>query len=190
VSIHLESNVWDFVERAREQMAALLSFRWADDITVEAVESGISSPIEQMFYVACSALCAGHLVELNPDPEYSNGEAKPGWGIYIHPQVKIGKFKADFVLSQHGIGPEEFLSKVVVELDGHDFHDRNKYQRSYEKSRDRFFIKNGYRVIHYTGSDVVADPFKVAFEALDFVGLSTVTGIKEYDPKDPLGMLQ
>jgi hypothetical protein len=49
-------------------------------------------------------------------------------------------------------------------------------------------MKAGYRVLHFTGSEVVSDPYKVAFEVLSLIGISTVSGIDEYDPLNPLGI--
>jgi very-short-patch-repair endonuclease len=106
-------------------------------------------------------------------------------GIYIHPQDQVEKYRVDFVIYQHGIGPDEIFGPVIVELDGHDFHDKDKHQRSYEKARDRFLVKKGYRVLHFTGSDVVADPFKVAYEALEMVGCFSLRN--GYNKNDPLG---
>jgi very-short-patch-repair endonuclease len=74
-----------------------------------------------------------------------------------------------------------------VYLDGHDFHYKDKRQRSYEKARDREMVRAGYRVLHYTGSDVVADPLKVAYEALEFVGAFVGSGREGYNKEDPLG---
>ena len=74
---------------------------------------------------------------------------------------------------------------VIVELDGHAFHDKDKKQRSYEKARDRFFVKEGYQVLHYTGSDVVADPYRVAFEVLEV--LDVLEAGEAYAPTNPVG---
>lgn len=62
------------------------------------------------------------------------------------------------------IGDEK--RNLIVELDGHEFHDKNKNQRAYEKSRDRYLVRQGYKIFHYTGSELVADPKKVASEVM------------------------
>jgi very-short-patch-repair endonuclease len=48
-------------------------------------------------------------------------------------------------------------------------------------------VKQGYRVLHFTGSEVVANPHKVAFEALEMLGVYSGS-FREFDPADPLGM--
>jgi len=56
-----------------------------------------------------------------------------------------------------------------VECDGHEFHDKDKKQRSYEKARDRYLQKEGYAVLHFTGSDIVSSPVFAATEVVSFL---------------------
>lgn len=58
------------------------------------------------------------------------------------------------------------MSAVIVECDGHDFHEKTESDRRYEKQRDRYFQRLGYKVIHFTGSEIVKDPFAAAAEAI------------------------
>ena len=184
----LVENVWAFMDKTAALVGRMESDRFSQEMHANCLELGLQSPIEDMFWIACHALCKAEFMEVNPGPEYDkNGELESGYGVFIKPQAKIGAYRVDFEIQQHGIGPKEFLSPVVVELDGHDFHDKDKRQRSYEKARDRFLVKSGYKVLHFTGSDVVADPFKVAFEALSIIGLYCNSGVTEYDPTDPFG---
>ena len=180
-AIQVPSNVFSFIEKASREVGKWHVEEWPQTMFTDLVESiSIKSPIEQLFYVAACTLCKAYGLEVCPAPS--------DCGIYIVPQFKVGKYSADFLLSQVKIGPDEVYTPVIVELDGHDFHDRNKIQRSYEKRRDREFVKKGYRVLHFTGSDVVSDPFGVAFEALDMVGLTVGSGVEEYDPSNPLNL--
>jgi hypothetical protein len=55
-------------------------------------------------------------------------------------------------------------AKTVVEIDGHDFHDRTKEQASRDRQRDRYLTLDGYTVIRFTGSDVYNDPYQCAEE--------------------------
>lgn len=43
----------------------------------------------------------------------------------------------------------------IIECDGHDFHEKTKEQAQRDKERDRLFTKNGYTIIHFTGSEIV-----------------------------------
>ena len=165
-------NVLAFIDKASSLVGKMESEKFNQEMFCNCNDVGLESPIEDLFWIACQALCKAHYIEINPNPVFSkSGVEVLGYGLFVHPQAQVGKFRVDFLLSQSGIGPDEVLRKTIVELDGHDFHDKDKRQRSYEKSRDRFFVKEGYRVLHFTGSDVVADPFKVAFEALEMMGV-------------------
>jgi very-short-patch-repair endonuclease len=184
----LAENVFAFIDRAADMRGAMMAERFSQEMYGNCIDMKMHSPIEQLFWVAAQLLCEANYVAVNPECEYSkDGNHKYECGAYIHQQFPIGNYKVDFMLEQHGIGPDDILKPVVVELDGHAFHDKDKRQRSYEKARDRFLVKAGYRVLHFTGSDVVADPFKVAFEALEMIGVFAGSGIEAYNPKDPLG---
>lgn len=73
-------------------------------------------------------------------------------------QEQIGPYRVDFVLEAFGV-------EVVIEVDGHDFHEKTKEQAAKDKRRDRYLVANGYTVIHFTGSEVWANPFRCAEEA-------------------------
>jgi len=59
---------------------------------------------------------------------------------------------------------ERAPTKVAIELDGHDFHERTKTQAQRDKSRDRALTKLGWKVLRFTGSEVFAEPQRVAEE--------------------------
>lgn len=185
----LAGNVRKFLESASADYGRIKSEQFSQDLYCQLIEGEITSPIEDLFFIACNVMCAAHYVEINPYVWGGiKGEITEGSGIFIFPQYKIGKYKVDFLLNQNWIGPTEHLLPVVVELDGHDFHDKDKTQRAYEKSRDRYLVKSGYRILHFTGSEVVADPYKVAFEALALIGMSACSGTEEYDKSNPFGI--
>ena len=182
----LADNVWAFLNDTSARIGRMHAERFSQDAFVSCIE-GLESPIEDLFLIAVHAQCQAEYVDVNRGPMlYKDGGLVMHDGIYVQPQVAIGSFRVDFVLSQVGIGPDEFLRPIVVELDGHAFHDKDKKQRAYEKARDRFLVKQGFRVLHFTGSEVVADPHKVAYEALDMLGVYSGS-LRKYDPTDPLG---
>ena len=183
---HLADNVFAFLEETSTQVGKMIGDRFTQDLFCSCLER-LESPIEDLFLIAVHAQCLAEDIDLNPDPEFDKtGQLTIGDGINIRPQVQIGTFRVDFLLSQKGMGPDEILRPIVVELDGHAFHDKDKKQRAYEKSRDRFLVKQGFRVLHFTGSEVVADPHRVAYEVLDMLGVFSGS-FRKYDPQDPLG---
>ena len=103
--------------------------------------------------------------------------------LVIEPQAKLGEYRVDFLLSyQEGIpdhdnpsklkdgtlipGVKEVTVHLIVECDGHDYHDRTKEQASKDRERDRELKKLGYEVFRYTGSDIWKNPMLCASEAI------------------------
>ena len=86
--------------------------------------------------------------------------------IKIEPQVKIGRYRADFLVSL-SFGDKSIL--IVVECDGHEFHERTKSQASRDKSRDRTLQRQGYRVFRFTGSDIFNGSHGCAHEIIGAV---------------------
>ncbi len=188
MSSPIVENVYSFIDRAAEMHGKSESNKFSQEAQADCVELGMSSPIEHMFWVACKAICSANYITMNPEPYFDHkGANRLGDGISVQPQVKCGKYTVDFLITQEVIGPYTHLSPIVVELDGHQFHDKDKRQHSYEKERDRFLVRSGYRVLHFTGSDVVKDPFKVAHEALQMIGAFMACGIEDYRESNPLG---
>jgi very-short-patch-repair endonuclease len=182
-------NVLEFLDKASAMHGRSEEGKFQSSMYGNLLELGIASPIEDLFWIALNAMCAANWLEVNPGPEKAiDGSFEPGYGIHATPQAKIGNYRVDFLISQYGIGPDEILVPVIVELDGHAFHDKDKRQRSYEKARDRFLQKEGYKVLHFTGSDVAADPFLVAHEVLGMLGGIGYIG-DIYDPENPLAVV-
>lgn len=91
-------------------------------------------------------------------------------GFTIAPQWKVGSYRADFAVAlstseSHPGGcytlkelPHSFYACLIVECDGHDFHERTKEQAARDKRRDRFLLEQGWPVIRFTGSEIHVDP--------------------------------
>jgi very-short-patch-repair endonuclease len=58
--------------------------------------------------------------------------------------------------------------KLVVECDGHDFHNRTKEQVSRDRKKDRRATLNGVDFFRFTGSDIWRDPWGCAEEITDW----------------------
>lgn len=48
-------------------------------------------------------------------------------------------------------------TRIVVEADGHDFHERTKEQARKDRSTDRWLQEHGWTVLRFTGSEIYAD---------------------------------
>jgi len=173
-----------FLDKAAEQYGAIKAEEFSQSTYMRCLARH-QSPIEDLFWIALSTMLAAERIELNPAFEedwHPDGSPVYTGNVCCRPQEKIGKYVVDFLLTYD----IENQSEVVVELDGHDFHDKDKYQRAYEKARDRFLVREGYRVLHFTGSEVVKDPYKVAYEVLATLGVF-YPDRAPYDPNCPLG---
>lgn len=182
-SAQLAPNVVEFLDRAGDLVGRIEARRFKDGLLCECLERGMESPIEQIFNIALCAMCIGHDIPCNETPPVDSGESMP-MGLRISPQLVIGKFRVDFSVTYWRGGRDQAPQSVVVELDGHAFHDKDKVQRAKEKSRDRYLVKAGRKVLHYTGSELWKDPFAVAYEVLNV--LDAVSG--EDGPSNLFGL--
>ena len=100
---------------------------------------------------------------------YTNWPSPMGGGldkIVIFPQSKIGNYRADFLILCE-LNDRHFW--VVVECDGHDFHERSKEQARRDRSRDRWMTANKISVLRFTGSEIFKDPDACAEQVADFI---------------------
>lgn len=165
----------DVRRRAREivRQSAAIFFDNAVDEGLPDVES----PIEEMFLYALigeiHSRWAGIRFAAARDPLSS--KKVPKSTIDILPLVNwdlLGKYRGDIVLQRLAPWKDKMrkvLAQLVVELDGHEFHERTKEQAEKDKRRDRELVAEGYQVIRFTGSEVWRDPFKCAEEAVDMI---------------------
>ena len=82
--------------------------------------------------------------------------------VLVNPQYVVGKYRVDFRVAAYwtrfddeNLVDEHWCrGEVLVECDGHDFHERTKEQASHDKRKDRDLQAAGFKVFRYTGSDV------------------------------------
>lgn len=87
--------------------------------------------------------------------------------LEICPQFVIGPYRCDFAFKQ--FHPNGTITRIVVECDGHDFHERTKEQAQRDKSRDRYLQANGWRVLRFTGSEIHRNAEKCVDEIASIV---------------------
>ena len=70
-------------------------------------------------------------------------------------QFDIGKYKADLIVyAMCG----KASCGIVIECDGHDFHEKTKDQAARDKRRDREILTAGFPVMRFTGSEIYKSP--------------------------------
>jgi len=127
-----------------------------------------TSPIESIMGMALSII---HTValdvynDLNRMVYLVGGDSETDAYLWrIQRQAKIGKYKADFAV-QCILCPGKTL---IVECDGHDFHEKTKQQAAHDKKRDRFMTVSGYGVLRFTGSEIYRDPIGCVREVVGY----------------------
>jgi hypothetical protein len=112
-------------------------------------------------------------------------EEFPEFGVKIIAQHSVdeGQYRTDFLFELTRdiyatdaagdvpvkLARSEVFARLVVELDGHDFHERTKEQAKRDKSRDRRLTALGFTVFRFTGSEVHAEPYRVADEVESYL---------------------
>jgi very-short-patch-repair endonuclease len=126
------------------------------------------SPIEELLLASLFAGQHYHEFEvifmgdLEPSDRHIRGET-----AYVYQQARVGPYRTDFLIHDCTMPLEIAAPRfMVVECDGHDFHERTKEQARRDKQRDRYFQSRGYKVLRFTGSEIFADPQAVADEVM------------------------
>lgn len=131
-------------------------------------DSECESPIEQIFLYTF-AMCI-----------YGERYAQSAW---LEEQKWIttdggSRCRADFYFTTEGRDvftdcgeTAMFKNKLnlVVECDGHEFHEKTKEQVKHDNERDFELKSSGYEVLHFSGSQIYNSPFKCARDVLDFI---------------------
>lgn len=156
----------DYVARAKAIMAQDLeevfqSSREASESLFNYVSKKCESPIEVLML---GALAYG----LERTISGAGQRALPGFvarntgmtGLWIMPQFEVIGYRVDFlVVAVEEHVPQLFTrARVVVECDGHAFHEKTPEQAERDKSRDRALLAAGLPVLRFTGREIVRDP--------------------------------
>jgi Protein of unknown function (DUF559) len=159
------------------------------------------SPVEQILVVA---LCNNLRAPINTHYNRMQGILIdfPDWdGLFtvivelqktIKPTFSGSTYRADLYIYLTRFwmnGEQPKWGELVVEVDGHDFHDRTKEQASRDRQRDREMLRDGLKVIRFTGSDIYNEPFKHAEEILSHIGDEAGNVFRSYARTDRLAEL-
>lgn len=92
----------------------------------------------------------------------------------VTPQAWLGTYRVDFLLVERvaeGFAqfPRDVVSRLVVECDGHDWHDRTREQAIRDRLRDRTLLAGGYPVVRFTGRELTRDAGACAEQAVESI---------------------
>lgn len=140
----------------------LLAGKWLREFIEEDEHwAACESPIEVLFASALEVVAASY----GGSVYRSLGAVHPPQDriLYIVPQYRLGAHRVDFLIWWRDANLRE--AAIVVECDGHDFHEKTKEQAARDKKRDRYLSMHVARVLRFTGSEIYRDPFACAEEA-------------------------
>jgi very-short-patch-repair endonuclease len=116
----------------------------------------LESPLEAIFYLwwVVAASVNGWEGELGVKPQH---------------EVEVGgnRYRLDFAVIWPHANNKVIAPLIAVELDGHDFHERTKDQVIRRNQRDRELQAAGWTVLHFSGSELVKEPWKCVAEVHD-----------------------
>jgi very-short-patch-repair endonuclease len=102
------------------------------------------SPLEHLFHAAC---------------EFMGVDGRNGMAgkVRVSQQAAIGNYRADFLFEVQT--QEGKWDRLVVEIDGHEYHERTKEQAARDKARDRYMTGEGIHLMRFAGTEVWGNPF-------------------------------
>lgn len=161
------------IEKLCEQLAELVASNTL--MAFENWQGGIASPIERIFCIGLWSFVDLRSWEYEGFSsvvvryggrdlsEQDIAQVNKHGVILLEYQKNELSWRADFVLSV----PSLSSRKMIVECDGHQFHERTKEQAVRDRSRDREAQAAGYSILRFTGSELYRDPLKCVREVLD-----------------------
>jgi very-short-patch-repair endonuclease len=167
----------DFPKEMLSKIKARALQNTAEAVEAKICEDGIDqcdSPIEKILFIALNAEidhgfyshkyihCSmrGQIIQdpksIERHTEFWQSVASD-FTLIVQPQAQLENWRVDFLITTTNV----FTGKskhLIVECDGHEFHERTKKQAARDRSRDRNFQSKGYTVYRFTGSEIWKDP--------------------------------
>lgn len=154
----------------KSNVGTALRARFYDDLNNFVLDYSMlmnktESPIEKQFLEVLFVVAPSHGLPICDDGIYKQKEDKMEYpsfvnpyGLFVFPQFELNlekKYVVDFLLvTMERYEDSRTLRKLVIECDGHDFHEKTKEQAKKDKSRDRDLTANGFPVFRFTGSEI------------------------------------
>ncbi len=144
-----------------------------DELTQRQYTSGIEkceSPIEVRLLMALQIQSFGHPhFKFSIEDEWPSQDRYGSSEIVCIPQLRIGQYRPDFTIVDVKRSSQYCTYALIVECDGHDFHDRTKQQAAKDRSRDRDLTFQGFTIFRFTGSEIHNSALHWADQVLAYV---------------------
>lgn len=138
------------------------SGRYIQDILSHVALGNYKSPIEEMFAVCLEI----KLSEIRDQFFYELFEFTVQEKINVNDKTYYADFY--FNSSDKCFVKAEKDIKLIVECDGHEFHEKTKEQVERGNERDLNLRMNGYDIIHFSGSQIYKNPKKCVSDFLKY----------------------
>lgn len=179
-------NVMDTLEglcdKAKERLNATIHEQIFEALYKAARIHDCTSPIEQMYY-------AEYLCYVRDRESYERfsqecfGHADAMMFLWDHslkfPTV-TGPITPDFLAFWRIPGDNKYYP-IIVELDGHEFHQKTKQQVERDYERNRIIQGAGFQVIRFTGSEVYRNPRKCLEKTYEMAVNSTAMTYADFN---------
>jgi very-short-patch-repair endonuclease len=181
-------NLDDKIEKLQQKAwdAIMEDIYIVPDYQLSELQPKCENPIERLLTEAlCMMFTKNHLCDgghfigdsdwmIGPPQRYAEVDLKKRVGEtnFIDTQVEVGKYRADIIVWRwEHMASETWLKTppVIIECDGHDFHERTKEQAQRDKLRDRELQQEGYCVLRFTGSEIWRDAWACAQQVNEFL---------------------
>lgn len=93
--------------------------------------------------------------------------------IFVQKQTDVAGWRSDFVFNVYAswdrepdAGRKPGWDRLIVECDGHDFHERTKEQAARDRERDRDAQIAGMEIYRFTGSELWRNPLGCAGQVI------------------------
>lgn len=110
-------------------------------------------------------------------------------GLTLLPQFELGNYRVDFLLeieepdlrSLRLTGEQRAdFATLIIECDGHDFHEKTKEQAQRDKERDRMLQSMGHHVFRFTGAEIWRDSCQCGEQAWTHLNRNLKTRREQY----------
>lgn len=166
-------------EQLTDHLAAEVALSCA---TMERVDNYGTTPIERLLlgaiflrlrYVKDTWNTQCVIVPDERVERFKAGADGKNW-LVVQKQPQLPNWRPDFIFHAHASwrrnpgGGSVGWKRLIVECDGHDFHERTKEQAAKDRSRDREAQESGYEIFRFTGSELWKDPIGCARQVIEW----------------------
>lgn len=128
---------------------------------------GCQSEIERMMLAELGLCPFGYYNDMNEvqfQDDLQDRAKFYGDNAIIVPQARLRPlpYRVDFLVLLNPRGRHPTIPTLVIECDGHDYHERTKEQASRDRKRDRDIQNLGVPILRFTGSEIWRDAAECA----------------------------